>query len=178
MAGQILHELSHRNTAGFHVVAAGAAWEELMRLGFEAPSWESVTAGRRPAVPDVEDRQIGLPSFGWQQAATDAVHTYVVETTVRPRLNPLNRPYCVPKGARCRECRSSASLPMWCLGSTLPSSAFCSSAVFGFPFPPLHAVVGVAVPSTSLATTGQLVLKQGVGSSKVCTGVGSREDLP
>ena len=45
MAGQILHELSHRNTAGFHVAAAGAAREELMRLGFEAPSWESVTAG-------------------------------------------------------------------------------------------------------------------------------------
>ena len=31
------------------VAAAGAAREELMRLGFEAPSWESVTAGRRPA---------------------------------------------------------------------------------------------------------------------------------
>ena len=39
VAGQILHELSHRNTAGFHVAAAGAAREELMRLGFEAPSW-------------------------------------------------------------------------------------------------------------------------------------------
>ena len=91
VAGQILHELSHRNTAGFHVAAAGAAREELMRLGFEAPSWESVTAGRRPAVPDVEDRQIGMPLFGWQQAATDAVHTHVVETTVRPRLNPTEQ---------------------------------------------------------------------------------------
>ena len=38
-------------------------------------------------MPDVEDRQIGMPLFGWQQAATDAVHTHVVETTVRPRLN-------------------------------------------------------------------------------------------
>ena len=38
VAGQILHELLHRNTVGFHVAAAGAAREELMRLGFEAPS--------------------------------------------------------------------------------------------------------------------------------------------
>ena len=62
VAGQILHELSHRNTAGFHVASVGAAREELMRLGFEAQSWawESVTAGRRPAVLDV-DRQIGMP---------------------------------------------------------------------------------------------------------------------
>ena len=49
-----------RDTAGCHVAAAGAAREELMRLGFEDPSWESVTAGRRPAMPDVEDRQIGM----------------------------------------------------------------------------------------------------------------------
>ena len=47
--------------------------EELMREGFEAPSWESVTAGRRPAVSVVEDCQIGLPLFGWQQAAMDAM---------------------------------------------------------------------------------------------------------
>ena len=37
----------------------------------------------------------------------------------------------------------------------------CSSAVFGFPFTPLHAPVCVAVSSTSLATTRQLVLKHG-----------------
>ena len=73
-------DMLDRNKAGFHVAAAGAAREELMRLGFEAPSWESVTAGRRPAVLDVEDRQIGMP-LGWQQAATDAVHTHVVETS-------------------------------------------------------------------------------------------------
>ena len=35
VAGQILHELSHRNTAGFHVAAAGTACEELIRVGFE-----------------------------------------------------------------------------------------------------------------------------------------------
>ena len=56
VAGQILHELSRRNTVGFHVAAAGAAREVLIRAGFEALSWESVTARRRPTVPDVEDR--------------------------------------------------------------------------------------------------------------------------
>ena len=41
-------------------------------------------------------------------------------------------------------------------------SASCSSAVSGFPFPPLHAAVGVAVSSMSLATTVQLVPRQGM----------------
>ena len=42
MAGQTFHELSHRNTACFHLAAAGAAREELMRLGFEVPCWRDV----------------------------------------------------------------------------------------------------------------------------------------
>ena len=44
MAGQILHDLSHRNTVGFHVAAAGAAREELMRLGFA--SWKHTARWR------------------------------------------------------------------------------------------------------------------------------------
>ena len=48
MAGQILHELSHRNVS----MLPQRVWRvRLTRVGFEAPSWESVTAGRRPTVP-------------------------------------------------------------------------------------------------------------------------------
>ena len=88
------------------------------------------------------------------------MHTHVVESTVRPRLNPTEQAMLRSQGG------PLSGVPFQCFPSNVvsrfdsPSSAFCSSAVFGLPFPPLHAAVGVAVPSTSLATTGQLVLKQ------------------
>ena len=75
VANQILHELTHHQEAGFHVAAASIAREELIQVGFTAPG------------PQVEDHQIGMPGDGWQQAATDAVHTHLVETSVRPRLS-------------------------------------------------------------------------------------------
>ena len=161
--GKILHELSHRNTSGFHVAAAGAATGGVDALRVSRlRRGESVTAGRGPAVPDVEDRQICMPLFGWQQAAIGAVHTHVVESTVRPPLNPTEQAMLRSK---------------WCplFGGTVPVLPFqrgVSVRLFPIPhfaFPPslaslsspLHAVVGVAVPLTSLATTGQLVQKQG-----------------
>ena len=59
----------------------------LIRVGFPAPAWSQ--GGGRVATrrPQVEDHQIGMPGDGWQQAATDAVHTHLVETSVRPRLS-------------------------------------------------------------------------------------------
>ena len=57
-------------------------------LGFRGSVVGECDSRSETAVPVVEDRQIGMPLFGWQQAATDAVHTHVVESTVRPRLNP------------------------------------------------------------------------------------------
>ena len=101
--------------------------------------------------------------LGGIKACTDAVHTHVIETSVRPRLNPTEQ-----------ACRSSVSLPVWCLGSIRLRSASCSSAISGFPFHPIHAIVRVAVSSdvlghraivrvavssTSLATIVQLVLR-------------------
>ena len=122
VAGQFLHELSHRNTTGFYVAAAGAAREEMMRLGFEAPSLESVTAGSETCPTE--------------------------QAVWRSQGGPLSGvPFqCFPFNTVSQ--------------STLRSSAFCSSAVFGSSFLPLHAVVDAAVPLMSLATTGQLVLKQ------------------
>ena len=101
-----------------------------------------MTAGRRPAVFDVKDRQIGLP-HGWQQAATDAVHTHVVGTSVRPRLNPTEQA-AVQTG------------PI--VGSTIPVLPFQRGVSIRFVLvphlalppsldPPLHASVGVAWPS-------------------------------
>ena len=77
---QILHELAHHQEAGFHVVAASIAREELIRAGFRAPAWSQVAAGLRPDAPQVKDHQIGMPGDGWP-------HTHLVETSVRPRLS-------------------------------------------------------------------------------------------
>ena len=48
VAGQILQELSHPHVAGFHIAAAGAAREELVRTRFVAPSWTRLAEGLRP----------------------------------------------------------------------------------------------------------------------------------
>ena len=37
--------------------------------GFEVPSWSAVTAGQRPPIMEVEDREPGVPRQGWQHAA-------------------------------------------------------------------------------------------------------------
>ena len=58
------------HVAGFHIVAAGAAREELVRIGFVALSWTRLAEGLRLVVWDLEDQQIGMPGHGWQQAAT------------------------------------------------------------------------------------------------------------
>ena len=62
-----------------------------------------------------------------------------------------SQPSSEPTLARC------ADLGKHSVYTHFPKDRNCE---IGFPFPPLHAVVGVAVPLTSLATTGQLVLKQ------------------
>ena len=76
MAGQILEELSHPHVAGFHIAAAGAAREELVRIGFVAHSWTRLAEGLRPVVLDPEDQQIGLPGMDVsRQQQTPCTHT-------------------------------------------------------------------------------------------------------
>ena len=80
----------------------------------------------RTKVPDLEDRQIGVAASGWQQAATDAVHTHVVGTSVRPRLNPTEQANVSPKAI--------VGVPFQCFLSDVvsrPSSVRQSQRPFG-----------------------------------------------
>ena len=57
-----------------------------------------------------------MPGDGWQQAATDAVHTHLVETSVRPRLSATEQAMLRSEG------------PL----SGVPFSCFPTSALSGF----------------------------------------------
>ena len=76
----------------------------------------------RTKVPDLEDRQIGVAAFGWQQAATDAVHTHVVGTSVRPRLKPIEQANVSPKAI--------VGVPFQCFLSDVVSRPSCPSCSF------------------------------------------------
>ena len=64
VAGQILQEMSQPHVAGSHIAAAPAAREELVRIGFEAPSWTRLAGGLRLVISDPDDQQLGMPSNG------------------------------------------------------------------------------------------------------------------
>ena len=99
LAGQNLQEMSQPHVAGSHIVAAAAAREELVRIGFEAPSWTRLAGGLCPVISDPEDQQLGMPGNGWQQAATDPVHFHLVESQVRPRLGETEQALLRSQGA-------------------------------------------------------------------------------
>ena len=98
-----------------------------------------------------------------QQVATDAVHTHVVETSVRPLLNSTEQAMLRSQGG------PLSGVPF----QTNVVSRFVSSLFrilflhrLWLPLLPLLAAVVLAVSSMSLATTVQLVLRQGVWSSR------------
>ena len=64
MAGQILQEMSQPHVAGSHIAAAAAAREELVRIGFVAPSWTRLAGGLRPVISYPEDQATGGRSQG------------------------------------------------------------------------------------------------------------------
>ena len=126
---------------------------------------------------DPEDQQLGMLGHGWQQLATDAVHAHLVETQIRPRLSATEQAMLRSQSG------PMSGVPFaWFPTSALSrfdSSQFVScSSVVSFSFPPPHATAGVAVSLTSLATTVQLVLRPGVGSSGIRVGVGSSQSVP
>ena len=47
---------------------------------------------------DLEDQQLGMPGHGWQQAATDLVHSHFVEKQVRPRLGEMEQALLFSQG--------------------------------------------------------------------------------
>ena len=51
------------------------------------PLWTRLSAGLRPAALEVEDQKVGILTHGWQQATTEAVHSHLVETSIRPKLS-------------------------------------------------------------------------------------------
>ena len=94
----------------------GGAWR-VETCGFPGDLVGSETRNHRCGGPP--DR------FAVEVAAGSHGRIHIVETSVRPWLNP-----------RSNVADPSASLPTWCLGSTRLCSASCSSVVSDFPFSP------------------------------------------
>ena len=96
---------------------------------FALDSWRlliNLAEGLRPVVPDPEDHQIGMPGHGWQQAATDAVHSHFVESQVRPRLSATGQVVAISRRRVVGCPPSPVSQPARWHGSTRHSSGSCS----------------------------------------------------
>ena len=59
--------------------------------GFEVPSWSAVTAGQRPPIMEVEDREPGVPRQGWQHAAAIRIESRFWAETLMPRMSPVEQ---------------------------------------------------------------------------------------
>ena len=59
--------------------------------GFEVPSWSAVTAGQRPPIMEVEDREPGIPRQGWQHAAAFRIESSFRTEILMPRMSPVEQ---------------------------------------------------------------------------------------
>ena len=59
--------------------------------GFEVPSWSAVTAGQRPPIMEVEDREPGVPRQGWQHAAAIRIESSFRTEILMPRMSPVEQ---------------------------------------------------------------------------------------
>ena len=59
--------------------------------GFEVPSWSAVTAGQRPPIMEVEDREPGVPQQGWQHAAAIRIKSSFRTEILMPRMSPVEQ---------------------------------------------------------------------------------------
>ena len=140
VAGQILQELSQP-----HVVR-----EELVRIGFVAPSWALLVGGLRFVILDPEDQQLACQAMGGSRQQ----QIPCTLTSWRARSDHdwerWSRHCCVLKAAHCLVSLSLVFLPARWHASVV-------SVVSGFLSLLLRAAAGVAVSWTSLATTVQFV---------------------
>ena len=74
-----------------HFTVLGSACRAATTLdgvdGFEVPSWSAVTAGQRPTIMKVEDREPGVPRQEWQHAAALRIES----ETLMPRMIPVEQ---------------------------------------------------------------------------------------
>ena len=152
-----------------HIVAVVAVREELVRIGFEAPSWTRLAGGLRPVISDPEDQQLGMPGIGWQQAATDPVLFHFVESLVRPDWERRSRHCCVLKEAHCLALPFVFLPARWHV-STLDCSGSCSSVVSGF--------LSLHLPATAGVFGHQVLGRRGFAlesaAARVCREAGAR----
>ena len=142
IADLFIRSLDAPPESAFHLSGAVECRTLLTGVGFETPSW-FVVASAPPRRPTVAETDPAVRAHGWQFFASRAVEEQFVASTVTPRLTPTEQ------------------AEMTCSDSLLTSSACCSCAACSSPSPCPLAPAGVAVHSTSLATTVQHARGQG-----------------
>ena len=121
-------------------------------VGIELPSWSSLADGARPVLArgDVQDQ----PRSGWQREVSLKAEQHFRDTRLLPTMTETRRP---SGGCPVHQLPHGQAVP----GLSHSVSVFCCSAVFASHSPCHNATAGVAVHSTSLATTVQLAQWQG-----------------
>ena len=131
-----------------HMSVLVQAKDRLAGVGFPASRWAALAEGERPCRGDVEDGGPGVPRRGWQREAAEKMEDFFLATSVWPRQGHVG----VPR-------RSHGWSVFHVLSNRLPFS-FQRSGAPGAPppsplplCPPLRVPAGVAVLTTSLATS-------------------------
>ena len=158
VAGIMLQGLNGgRQTISLNVARECAT--SLAEAGCELPTWLDLVDGVRPPIP----MDMGI-HFSQGKGGSISCRTRWKNATCTRHF-----PCCLPHSALSFGLRVDPSLrdhscvarPRDSRSSSLSHSASCSFVACTWPSPCLPAVAGVAVHSTALATTGQLVRLQG-----------------
>ena len=135
-------------------------------VGFLVPPWEELLdEGKEPQVEEEVDPT--QPRRGWQRKATMAVDVFSANTRSSQLLRTPRLPFSGPRPVQWRLLHSWPFLHRRRPVSTLSHFGSSSCAHCGSPCLFMRAPAGVAVPSTSLATTVQHAQMQGSWSDVV-----------
>ena len=147
-----------------HFDAAASCREVLCNRGYGAPGWRVLPTAQPEGLAARVPGVLAIPHEGWQRDASSFLEQLFLDS-VLPRVSLMSAHCSAPKEAPLRPSLSQQCRSVLNSGST-PTSFVCSccgASVFLFPCPTL---AGVAVLSTALAITVQVVLWQ------VCWGGG------
>ena len=126
---------------------------------------------------------LSIPEQGWQHDASSIVEQHFLNSSIWPNWFQESEHCCALKVVLCQGSRSRLCQFLLRFGSTPTCSESSSCGDFAFLFPCLLTLAGVAVLSTALATTAQVVRGQVLGrrgfalesaTARVCREAGAR----
>ena len=157
VADDILRAMAVRSEAPA-IEAINQSVENLLAVGYDVPTWESLMTNTNVPVADVEEPN--QPRVGWQAAASRAVETCFMRRLL-PTLSDSEAALFRSQGGLSLQRLSSARHGTERAGWSPSRSECCCFVAFASLSPSQRVPADVAVLSTSLATIGQRVLLWG-----------------